>query len=232
MYRIRVQSYQNILKKVDSGTITRILSHDDSRKAERFHFEADRNRFIAARVLFWLELTHIGDSYPNVELPVNFSYNTYGKPSLDGFSWHFNWSHSGDLIGLTLGSDPVGIDVEQVPNKPLFDYKSLCTPDELAWIMVQVASYDRTEKEAFILIWSAKEAVLKAIGTGLSIDPRNVAIEFDPNKHHSWKCKINRFTLYGTSEYLNADGNGYAISWCSTSPERAPTILGDISQTK
>lgn len=229
MIRIRVDSYQNILKKVDSGTITRILSETDLQKSTRFHFEEDRDRFIAARILFWLETAHATEFKSDIPVPIAFSYNKYGKPSLEHFPGYFNWSHSGNLIALTIGSVPVGIDIEQIPERPLFEYKSLCTTDELKWIHRQVTTHHHSEKEAFIVLWSAKEAVLKAIGTGLSTDPRNVAIEMDLSNPGVWKCHMNEQTLFGSAAYFKIADMGYAISWCSTSEIEKPDVNDYIS---
>lgn len=229
MIRIRVDSYQNILEKVDSDTITRILSQTDIEKSKRFHFQEDRDRFIAARVLFWLESAHVSELHSDIPLPVSFSYNKYGKPSLEHFPAYFNWSHSGNLIALILGSVPVGIDIEQIPERPLFEYKSLCTSQELIWIHRQISTNKHTEKEAFIVLWSAKEAVLKAIGTGLSTDPRNVAVHMDELHPGEWKCQINQHTLFGSATHFKVANMGYAISWCSTSKDDQPEVIDYIS---
>lgn len=229
MIRIRVDSYQNILQKVDSGTVTRILSENDIQKSRRFHFEEDRNRFIAARVLFWLESSQSSEFKSDIPLPITFRYNTYGKPSIEHFPGYFNWSHSGDLIALTIGSVPVGIDIEQVPERPLFEYKSLCTSEELKWIHGQVSTNQRSEKEAFIVLWSAKEAVLKAIGTGLSTNPRNVPIEMDIANPGVWICHIDQHTLFGSAAYFKVANLGYAISWCSTSEDEQLHVNDYIS---
>jgi 4'-phosphopantetheinyl transferase len=229
MIRIRVDSYQNILEKVDSDTIARILSSSDTEKSKRFHFQEDRDRFIAARVLFWMEILTQHTHTSEFSLPLNFMYNTYGKPSLEHFSTHFNWSHSGDIIAMTLGDVQVGIDVEEVPERPLFDYKSLCTQDELAWIQHQLRSELLSEKEAFIRIWSAKEAVLKAIGTGLSTDPRNVAIQNNELPGYNWTCVLHDHRLTGTSASFNYHNSSYALSWCSSKEGPIPDLKNHIS---
>lgn len=239
MFRIRVDSYSNILSAVENAEFTRILSNSDLTKSKRFHFKEDRERFIAARIMFLDLLNDINgeqslmdtlvdqptlnsNTYPNKYLyhikhllPLTFSYNTFGKPEHDEIPFQFNWSHSGDLIAVTIGTLPVGIDVEQYTSRPLFDYKSLCTIDELKWIQSQVDHHIFDEKQAFLIIWSAKEAVLKAIGTGLSTDPRNVSINFNKHDDHSWSCQLNDRVLYGVYSRLLYNQNSYAVAWCS-----------------
>ena len=88
----------------------------------------------------------------------------------------FNVSHSGDLalIAVLPGSGRVGVDVEWLVDRPnLLDLAStVATPRELA----QLALESRRQLESFYRLWTRKEAYLKAIGTGLSADARNVQI--------------------------------------------------------
>ena len=66
----------------------------------------------------------------------------------------------------------IGIDLEAVtPRAPSF-FETYFTPSELEWVL--------TSKESQVLIstliWSAKEAVLKALQTGLRVDTREIEI--------------------------------------------------------
>src|SRR5581483_8134203 len=74
------------------------LSEDEQIRASRFHFERDRNRFIAARG----QLREILGRF--LEIPpsqIVFSYGERGKPHLadaiNGKFLHFNLSHSEGL---------------------------------------------------------------------------------------------------------------------------------------
>lgn len=259
MFRIRVVSYQKILNNINPSEITRILSASDLKKAERFHFIEDKHRFIAARVLFLLVLNdiyrdkniqidtikdiseystdlNIGSQEVNQSeisdlLPLTFSYNKYGKPEHQRIPFHFNWSHSGDMVALTIGEQHVGIDVEQYSTRPLFDYKSLCTAKELLWIADQTQNKVFDEKMAFLMIWSAKEAVLKAIGTGLSIDPRHIEITHDMNEK-CWSSEVSGQILYGISTQFMQSNHSYALSWCSPKPDVRDLALAYISSLK
>ena len=80
----------------------------------------------------------------------------------------FNWSHSGDFALLAVARDcALGVDVERFGKKP----RSL----EIARRFFDVSEADALEPlapdardRAFISLWCAKEAVLKAVGEGLS----------------------------------------------------------------
>src|SRR5690349_19092010 len=71
-----------------------LLSSDERERASQFHFDRDRNRYIAGRSVLRRLIARYEDKRPEA---IHFSYNTYGKPSLDGSSLRFNASHSADL---------------------------------------------------------------------------------------------------------------------------------------
>jgi len=77
---------------------------------------------------------------------------------------HFNVSHSGAhaLIALSAGTE-VGVDIERIAARPALVSiaRRAFHPDECA------ACRDGADVDGFFAIWSAKEAVFKAAGTGL-----------------------------------------------------------------
>jgi 4'-phosphopantetheinyl transferase len=85
-----------------------------------------------------------------------------GRPHVDGL-W-VSVSHGHDLVAVAASAaGPVGVDVE---NRRSFEVASLAKrwfdPAELAWMAAQP-----DEVEAFLRLWTAKEAVGKALGRGL-----------------------------------------------------------------
>jgi len=83
-------------------------------------------------------------------------------------------SRAGDLVAVvatTLG--PVGIDIESLERVAVagFDDVAFCAGERES---VRVSA-DPTLRRA--RLWTAKEAVLKARGTGLRVDPREVDVE-------------------------------------------------------
>lgn len=99
----------------DFAKLRQILSPEKRERANRFHFEADRRRYVIGRGYLRLLLGEI------LGLPAHklkFEYNEFGKPSLmprQGLPLQFNVSHSGGLIliAITMGR-AVGIDVERI----------------------------------------------------------------------------------------------------------------------
>ena len=86
-------------------------------------------------------------------------------------------SHSGLLAACALTLDPqrqVGIDLERVELRQADLFESYFTPRENAYVR---RSPPEALQSVTTLIWSAKEAVLKALGIGLSLDTRQIEIE-------------------------------------------------------
>jgi 4'-phosphopantetheinyl transferase len=78
------------------------------------------------------------------------------------------WSHSGDALLLALGeSVQLGVDIEQVRARPRARQRAqrFFHADEVSWLETQD---EGTLELAFVRLWCAKEAVLKAHGKGLS----------------------------------------------------------------
>ena len=96
-----------------------ILSDDELVRANKFHFEIDKVRFICSRGLLRLLLSiYTGISSRGI----NFTFNEYGKPSLieaqNNFELHFNLSHSKNFMSVGFTKNAlIGVDVELM--KPL-----------------------------------------------------------------------------------------------------------------
>lgn len=87
----------------------------------------------------------------------------FGQPRLSGGPC-FSISHAGELAVCALCADgPVGMDVEERRPLDLADYRASLTRAE--WDHVRA---DPDPSGRFLALWTAKESVLKALGTGLS----------------------------------------------------------------
>lgn len=86
-----------------------------------------------------------------------------GRPALDA-----NWSHSGDALLVALGDGvAVGVDIEWLRPRP--QAMALAQRFFTAGEATALAKRAPDEAEtAFVQLWCAKEAVLKAHGHGLS----------------------------------------------------------------
>jgi 4'-phosphopantetheinyl transferase len=143
-----------------------LLSDDEKARQRSFVSPELRHRFLAARAGLRTLLGRHLDLEPR---RLAFSTNEFGKPRLAGGGHvHFNLSHCGERAVLAISdASEVGIDLER--ERPI-EHVDLAMryfhPNEVAAI---TASRDETEqRRAFFLVWTLKEAVVKALGTGLS----------------------------------------------------------------
>lgn len=89
-----------------------------------------------------------------------------GKPYLDGSPLHFNLSHSGNFVACAIDESPIGIDIEVIRPVRQELCKKVCAQDECAYVFPN----GEFSSERFLLLWTAKEALMKQIGIGISPD--------------------------------------------------------------
>ncbi|HET7031736.1 MAG TPA: 4'-phosphopantetheinyl transferase superfamily protein [Casimicrobiaceae bacterium] len=157
-----------------------LLSDDEKRRADRFVFDRDRNRWIVARGV----LRHLLARYCGIEpIAIAFDYASAGKPSLaqshkSAERVTFNLAHSHDraLLGVARNRE-IGVDLERVRDDfdPLPIARQFFFGAELAAIESAAAG---SRREAFFRHWVAKEAVLKANGAGLSLALDSFGVAF------------------------------------------------------
>jgi len=146
-----------------------ILSDDERQRAERFLVERPRRQFVRTRAALRTILAgHLSTTPERVRL----AYDTLGKPRLAeqdrAHDVRFNVAHSGELalIAVTLDTE-VGTDIEKL--RPVHHLEPIAkrffSPAEAE--RIEASDQDR-RTTSFLQCWTGKEAVLKAMGAGLS----------------------------------------------------------------
>lgn len=141
-----------------------LVSAGELARAARFRLRGDAARHLAGRALARTLLARV---LGRTALREEFAVNPWGKPLLPSCGHEFSIAHSGDLVCLALsrGID-VGIDVEQaVAAADAYPPAEIFHPAECAAIRAQAPAAAR---EAFLRCWTRKEAVVKALGQGLT----------------------------------------------------------------
>lgn len=150
---------------------------------------------------------------------------TRGKPKLadaiaahagSGRALEFNWTHSGGYALVALSGGPeLGVDVERLDKKLRATEvaRRYFDPAE-AKVLASLAPPVR--ERAFIGLWCAKEAVLKAAGEGLSFGLARLA--FDWRGDMEWKLVRVDPALGGSDEWQligfdAAPGYRGALAW-------------------
>ena len=145
------------------------LSEDERARAARFIRPEDQMRFTFAHGGLRVVLAR----YVGVDpASLKFRHSSTGKPALldlqdDLQSLRFNLSHShGRMLIAVTNNHDVGTDLEQVRNNldSLKLAERFYTTTEYEWIKSRPASDHAVE---FYRLWVAKEALLKAQGTGI-----------------------------------------------------------------
>lgn len=168
------------LPPTDLARIQKVLSSDERARADRFHFERDRQRFTVARGFLRAILSLYLDCAPG---KLEFNYAEHGKPSLadsgcDAATLSFNLAHSGTLAvyGITR-QRAIGVDLEQIRAEFASEdiARRFFSVSDTARLLAVPAS---RRHRAFYDGWTRKEAFIKAKGTGLllPLDQFDVAL--------------------------------------------------------
>jgi 4'-phosphopantetheinyl transferase len=145
--------------------LAKFLNSTELDRAERFHKEIDKNRFIICRSI----LKFIIAAYTKLDVKnIYFDSHFNKKPYLASHPWLcFNVSHSEDYAVIAISHNKIGIDIENISDN--FNFTNLL-PDifnENEILFIQNAD---NKKHAFYTLWTRKEAFVKALGKGIDED--------------------------------------------------------------
>jgi len=149
--------------------LTHLLSDDERERAGRYVFERDRRRYIAGRAFLRSLLSAYLKEPP---ASIVFKYSHRGKPGLQSAGYEndlqFNFSNAADwALAAVCRNHLVGIDLEQVhpmPDEDDFARQFFC-PSEIALLRSRMGA---EKLKTFFELWTCKEALLKAMGDGLT----------------------------------------------------------------
>lgn len=147
---------------------------------------------------------------------VRFVDSPRGRPALAGSAssvLNFNWSHSGSraLIAVARTVQP-GVDLEHPKRRPraLALARRYFAADEARQLAeVSEAGLDA----AFLTLWTAKEALLKAHGAGLSFGLHRVSFELVDGQPHLRSFAGERTGDWQLHPLVVADGYTAALGW-------------------
>jgi len=130
----------------------------------------------------------------------------------------FNWSHSGDVALLAVGRGPagfeVGVDVETVrPRARALELsRRFFAPDETT--ALENLPDDDARLSGFLALWTAKEAVLKGHGGGLSYGLHRVSFSLNDG--------------VATADVFDGDV-APADAWCVHALDLAPGLVSAVA---
>jgi 4'-phosphopantetheinyl transferase len=204
----------------------RALAGDERARAERFLRPADGIRYAATRIA----LRQAIGAYLGVEpARLCFSYDDVGRPAvIDApMGFDFNVSHSGDFAMIAWsGTRRVGTDIES--KRERLDWRTLAKtvfgPHDH---MIVKALPPHAQPDAFFDVWTAKEALLKAIGVGIAggLDRFSVLSEARRTpllRHAEHNASISPLPLHDYEAYWCDAPSGYSacIAWSTAEAVR------------
>jgi 4'-phosphopantetheinyl transferase len=169
------------LDEADVAAAASVLSEDELAQYRRFHFARDARDYAAAHALLRHALSRHGDRAPG---RWRFDKTSHGKPFLiDAGDFHasFSLSHARGCVACAVTPDAdvaVGVDVECVDRD--VDTADIAarffTPAEAAHL-AQLDALARRDR--FFDLWTLKEALVKALGTGMAVSLNRLAFAVD-----------------------------------------------------
>ncbi len=190
-----------------------LLSAEEGERALRFHRHEDKVRFVAARAALRRLL---GARMRCCPQSLRFTANKYGKPRLAVAcsadpAPYFNVSHAGDFALIALSDRvPVGVDIER--RDPHCDVAGL-SRQVLSTLERQLPGERRLD---FFEYWTAKEAVLKAMGLGVTEHLQRLSVLL-PERASEHRYDLRREGLEGPGvDVLRLDspfGYAAALAW-------------------
>lgn len=183
------------------------LSPDEQERVERFRFGQHQQRSLISRGILRALLGRYLDADPAA---LKFDYEAHGKPILclcPGWpKLQFNVAHSQDLVVYAIAVDyPVGVDVEYqraITNVTEIAQRFFSKSEQQA---LQLLSSE-VQKTAFFHYWTAKEAVLKATGQGLTglsnveISLPDCSLRFQENLAQPYPAQAWEIRLFSPQE--------------------------------
>jgi len=144
------------------------LASNERAQAGKFRLDNPRRRYVIARgTLRKLLGTYLNSHLTEIELTIDGNQKPLLAKQPEATALHFNVSHSGDLavIGFALGCE-VGIDVEQLRDVGHLEQiaRRFFHPAETSAVL---SIPESARNLAFLRCWTGKEAILKALGTGI-----------------------------------------------------------------
>ena len=181
------------------------LSEDECTRADRYHLDQDRRRYVIGRgVVRCILGKYLGIPASQLE----FEYGTCGKPYLQNaypYSLHFNISHSQELALLGVCWDrEIGVDLEYIPS--ILDWEEIADRFFSSHECENLFLLPKHQQiKAFFDAWTRKEAYAKATGKGLSIPLDSYEVSLVPNEpaqliSTAWKPDdVNNWSMSGIS---------------------------------
>lgn len=190
------------------------LSEQEKLRSFTYQKRSDALRFITGRAFLRKVISRI-TGVNAAELVIGKGDNQ--KPVLEypQVPLNFNVSHAKNKVILAIDRYPVGIDIENSENAlktPLFGHKALSVNEQK--MLLTEGNY----RENFCLLWTRKEAFLKAIGKG--IDDDIVNIPSMEGRYKVWGLPSEKHSDWSVMSFHTDEGYICSLA-CNNEAERS-----------
>lgn len=149
-----------------------MLDHVKRERVERIRRRKDKMRTVFGDLLARQLLSEVLRVSPE---SLSFIYSDMGKPHLENGAYHFNISHSEDMVAVCVHEAPCGIDIEKIRGiDPKLALRFFSPAEQLYLFGHEPKDVDLERpltpdaQLRFFEIWTAKEAYLKYTGEGMT----------------------------------------------------------------
>ena len=185
-----------------------VLPSEERAQAEGFGSAKRRREFALGRTAARTLLAErLAVAAPDVPLRIAAD----GAPELDEPALHVSIAHAGTaaqtLAVAAVGARPLGVDLEPIrPRRPDL-YRFLLHPDEYGLMEHLPHEHDAAQ----VLLWTLKEATLKAMRTGFRVSPKKLRLTVEPERRAA-TVRVEEETRWSL-RYTERDGCFLAVAF-------------------
>ena len=146
------------------------LSRDQLKRLSSYKFPSDKENYISRHYRLNKLLTE------KYNIKAEISYDGFGRPYVKNSNLNISLSYANDFFVIATSVNKlVGIDIEKIRDIDNLEQQALIfmNDDEISFWK---KSNDKIS--LFYHFWTAKEAILKALGKGFLLEPKKLTINF------------------------------------------------------
>lgn len=158
-------------ENLDYSMLKKMVSVEEMDRSSRFHFLDDRCTYICCHAVLRLLLARRLNKPP---AGIVFERGYHNKPYLPGNPFYFNISHTRKAFAIAISDAYTGIDLEspeRLINPELIMDSTFCMEEQYF-----INESENEEKERLLLLWTRKEAFLKALGRGITNELNKIKV--------------------------------------------------------
>ena len=192
-----IRLYYADISELDDARARPELSSYRQEKLAQLHNRTLRRQETGAELLL---IQAVRDLVPETRLPLRIVTEKSGKPFLQDLPYFFSLSHSGTLAACAVADRAIGLDVQLRRQGTPALIKRCFTEEEQLYL-----KRSESPAEAFTMLWTRKESLLKMTGEGLT-------------------RSLNGFSVLEDKRFWNVDLGEYCFCICTESGERPDQI--------